>query len=369
MLERVDHFLDVDLAGVLARGQLVHLEGAHDRRVDGELIHVDLGEDGVEVHHGAVVRDVEGEDAVDLGIAVPEDVLGHDVDGGSLGALGDTDGQGVLVDVEHVATLGVVSGVTTEVQGDVLVVRVILEDVLAVQGLAVAGDGVHTVQADAVADDRERVTGEVQVGHRVDDEIGLGLGVDQGVKRGGAHERHLDLGLGETGHRLLDELEVILDGIELLADDPGHLLALDAGLGDVLIQELLACIGVQVEDLGNELLKIENLDTLVAQDLGKGVVLLLSNLEERNVVKEQALQLERRQIQKLLAGPVQADLFELSDFARDMQAFRHCLLPFFSGTACAIPVQAPRGAPFNSYRYIQISERDTRERQTDDIEE
>ncbi|EEP45082.1 hypothetical protein COLINT_02130 [Collinsella intestinalis DSM 13280] len=52
-----------------------------------------------------------------------------------------------------------------------------------------------------------------------------------------------------------------------------------------------------------------------------------------------------------------------------MQAFRHCLLPFFSGTACAIPVQAPRGAPFNSYRYIQISERDTRERQTDDIEE
>ena len=149
--------------------------------------------------------------------------------------------------------------------------------------------------------------------------------------------------------------------IELLADDLGHLLALDAGLGDVLIQELLASIGVKVEDLSNELLEVQDLDALVAKDLRKRVVLLLSDLEERNVVEEQALQLERRQIQKLLAGPVQADLFELPDFARDMQAFRHCLLPFFSGTAYAIPVQAPCGAPFNSYRYIQISERDTRD--------
>ena len=87
---------------------------------------------------------------------------GHDVDGGSLGALGNAHGQGVLVDVEHVATLGVERGVAAEVQGDVLVIRVILEDVLAVQGLAVAGDGVHAVEVHTVADDRERVAGEVQ---------------------------------------------------------------------------------------------------------------------------------------------------------------------------------------------------------------
>ena len=50
--------------------------------VDRELIDVDLGEDRVEVHEGARDRDVEGQDALDLGVGVPEDVLGHDVDRG-----------------------------------------------------------------------------------------------------------------------------------------------------------------------------------------------------------------------------------------------------------------------------------------------
>ena len=322
--------------------------------MDGELVHVDLGEHGVEVHHGAVVGDVEGEDAVDLGIAVPEDVLGHNVDGGSLGALGDAHGQGVLVDVEHVATLGVERGVATEVQGDVLVIRVILEDVLAVQGLAVAGDGVHAVEVHAVADDRERVAGEVQVRHRVDDEVGLGLGVHQGVEGGGAHQGQLDLGLGQTGHGLLDELEVVLDGVELLADDLGHLLALDAGLGDVLIEELIASAGHRVEDLGDELLEIQNLYALVAKDLGKGVVLLLSDLEERDIVKEQTLKLERRKIQQLLAGTMQADLLKLPNLARDMQAFRHCLLPFFFGPRARTPRSRFKPHPRGSVQHLPL---------------
>ena len=127
---------------------------------------VNLGEDRVEVHEGARDGDVEGQDALDLGVGVPEDVLGHDVDGGRLGALGDADGEGLLVDVQHVAALGVELAVAAEVQGDVLVVGVVLEDVLAVQGLAVAGDRVHAVEVDALADDRERVAGEVEVGHR-----------------------------------------------------------------------------------------------------------------------------------------------------------------------------------------------------------
>ena len=83
-----------------------------------------------------------------------------------LGALGDADGEGLLVDVQHVAALGVELAVAAEVQRDVLVVGVVLEDVLAVQGLAVAGDRVHAVEVDALADDRERVAGEVEVGHK-----------------------------------------------------------------------------------------------------------------------------------------------------------------------------------------------------------
>ena len=49
VLERIGGLGDVDLAGVLARGELVHLEGAHDGGMDGELVDVDLREHGVEV--------------------------------------------------------------------------------------------------------------------------------------------------------------------------------------------------------------------------------------------------------------------------------------------------------------------------------
>ncbi len=65
-----------------------------------------------------------------------------------------------------------------------------------------------------------------------------GLGVDQGVEVVDAGEGHVDLGLGHAGHGLLDELEVVLDGVQLLADDLRHVLAADAGLGDVLVGDL-----------------------------------------------------------------------------------------------------------------------------------
>ena len=45
--------------------------------------------------------------------------------------------------------------------------------------------------------------------------------------------------------------------------------------------------GVQIEDLSHQILEVDDLDALVAKNLGKRVVLFLSNLEERNVVEEQ----------------------------------------------------------------------------------
>ena len=53
-------------------------------------------------------------------------------------------------------------------------------------------------------------------------------------------------------------------------------------------------------------------------------MLLLSDLEEGNVVEQQTLELEGRQVQELLAGPVQADLLEGANLAGDVQTFRHC---------------------------------------------
>ncbi len=52
-------------------------------------------------------------------------------------------------------------------------------------------------------------------------------------------------------------------------------------------------------------------------------MLFLSDLEERNVVEQQTLELERRQIQELLTGAMQANLLQLANFARYVQTFRH----------------------------------------------
>ena len=56
-------------------------QGSHDAGVDGELVVVDLGEHGVQVHEGAGHRDVEGQDGVDGGRLVAEHVVGQLVDG------------------------------------------------------------------------------------------------------------------------------------------------------------------------------------------------------------------------------------------------------------------------------------------------
>ena len=73
---------------------------------------VDLGEHGVQVHDRAVVRDVERQDGVDRGGLILEDVVGNLVDGVGLGALGNADGQRMLVDVQDVAALDVEGAVT-----------------------------------------------------------------------------------------------------------------------------------------------------------------------------------------------------------------------------------------------------------------
>ena len=80
-------------------------------------------------------------------------------------------------------------------------------------------------------------------------------GGDQGVKR------HIDLSLGETSHGLLDKLQIIGDGVQLLANNLGHLLAASASLNaSCWSRRLLAGLRHGVEHLGDQLLKIENLD-------------------------------------------------------------------------------------------------------------
>lgn len=234
------------------------------------------------------------------------------------------------VDVQDVATLGVERAVTTVPERSVLVLRVIAEDVLAEQRLAVARHGEHVVQVDATADNGKRVAGEVRVGHRVDEKIGLAVLVcanELGQGAAGPHGQ-VDLVLAQTGDALVDEGLGVLDGVHVLLDGGTSLLALEAGLVEPLLRELLAGTG-RVESLGNELLDVENLDALLAEQLRKLVVLGLCDLQEGNVVEQKALKVVRGEVQELLAGAVKANLLQGTDLAVDVESVSH-VLPLLS---------------------------------------
>ena len=172
------------------------------------------------------------------------------------------------------------------------------EDVLAVDGLAVAGLGVHAVDGHAVADHRERVAGEVQVRHGLDDHLGrLGNQVHQRVGLVG-----VQLGEVDALHRL--QHEVLGVGIVLLhvvEDDLLVAVRADAGLFDPLLEELLAQLGVGLENLSHEVFQVKHFDAVVAQSLRERVMLLLGDLQERDVVEQQLFERVRRQVQKLFS--------------------------------------------------------------------
>ena len=67
-------------------------------------------------------------------------------------------------------------------------------------------------------------------------------------------------------------------------------LGADAGLFDALLQELLAQVGVGVQNLGHEVFQVHDLHAVVAQSLRESVMLFLGNLQERDVVEQQLLE-------------------------------------------------------------------------------
>ena len=64
-------------------------------------------------------------------------------------------------------------------------------------------------------------------------------------------------------------------------------LGLDVALRQPLIQEGLDQFGMQLQDVGHQVLEVNNLGAVVTQDLRKRVMLLLSNFQEGNIIKQQ----------------------------------------------------------------------------------
>ena len=158
---------------------------------------------------------------------------------------------------------------------------------------------------------------KVQVRHRPDDEIvGRSGHVLQGIGRqmGQLAQRDALHGLFHQGLALVVGAQII---DQLLLPAPGDHIA----LGQPLDQKGLGQFGVQTQHLGHQVFQIDDLNAVVAQDPGKGVVLLLRDFQIRNVVEQQLGEAIGGEVQQLAARTVQQHLFERADLACHANAF------------------------------------------------
>ena len=245
----------------------------------------------------------------------------------------------MLAQHEDVSALHVVGEVAVVPQRHVAIRGVAREQVAPIDGLAPARGLVHAVEVDARPHHAERVPREVEVGHGVHDELGVWLGgvTECRHERGGrpqagaccrhhagarnvaAAERQLELVAGDAGHGLEHKLVGVTDGVEQLADGSKRHVVVHAALGEVLARELLARARHGLEGLGHETLEVDDVHALAAKQRGKAVVLCLRHLEEGDVVKQQAPQVCRHEVEQLVAGPVQAHAAQPAYLARDAQ--------------------------------------------------
>ena len=142
------------------------------------------------------------------------------------------------------------------------------------------------------------------VGHHVHQKVGVLLGQLLQV---------------DAGHGLHDHvLGVRVVALDVVGDDVVVHVGADAGLVDPLVEELLAQLGLGVQNLGHEVLQVHDLDALAAKNVREGVVLLLGHREERDVVEQELLKRIGGEVQQLVAGAVKDDLLEVADFALDV---------------------------------------------------
>ena len=177
------------------------------------------------------------------------------------------------------------------------------------------------MQADAVADGGERVAREIEVGHRVNDQLaGLADKVYQRVL--GVHVKLVQV---HAFHCLQHKLFAVLNLVQMIVDNLLPVLGADAGLADELLKEFLAHGGVCVQYFCHQVFQIHHFHAVLAQNFGKAVMLGLGHLQKGNIVKQKTLQRIGRQVQQFLARPVKKYFFERLYLARYMDT-NHCLV-------------------------------------------
>ena len=140
------------------------------------------------------------------------------------------------------------------------------------------------------------------------------------------HGRQVDLVGAYAGDGLLNKLERVVDRLEVLPNGLAHARAIDAAFGHVVADELPTRQRIGRESLSNQLIQIEHLYALVAEHLGKAVVLCLGGLQKRDVIEEQASDIVRREVEQLVTRPVEHDLAKLAYLRANVEARCHSTL-------------------------------------------
>jgi hypothetical protein len=316
--ERLDH----RQLGVAPGPDRPHPGIADDVGEERDRIVIDHRHDGVEVHVAAQDRQPHRVD--DVRRALPEQRACDQRHGLRRRALAHPDQNRAPADRHHVAALHsrpapvLVDAAEPDVHAAARrKQRVKAVDRLQEHRLRAAGRLRHRVEGDPVVDPARGVALEDEVRQRRQEQL---------IRPGGfvgeafaLHEVRLrdaaDQVVGDLGRRCR---------LAPLPPAPGEVEA-DVALVEHAVKHPGARLG-QLEHLGQELFRVEDLDSPVAHDADEGVVLLLRAFDPDDVVEEQLLGVRRRQPRVLTARPVDEYLVQLPDLGIDAEPRRRSSL-------------------------------------------
>ena len=195
-----------------------------------------------------------------------------------------------------------------------------LQNILTEDCFPPSGFGVHPVQANTSANGGKGVSGKVEVGDGVEDEVAAGADeIGQRTADGGAQLLYL-----YTGHKLEDQFFLILDFCEQLIQLLAVLVGGVAAFPNELTEEVMLYLRRQLKYFRSQVLQIFDFHTVFRKDLGEEVVLFPGGFQIGNVVEQQSLQFFRYQMFKLNARFMQHDGFQFSNLTGHMD--RHVSL-------------------------------------------
>ena len=226
------------LARIVALAQTIRMQLVVHTRVYRELVVVDLRAHRIQVHGLIAEGDLNGVHRLDGGrLLAPEQVLSQRIDRRSLSTLRNPDSQGSLVDVQHITALDMGLAMVVVPERRSRKIGMIGKEGLIEGHLAIALIVVHAMQRHSRADGGNGIAGEIARRHREHHEVVECEAVSLQTGRRERAGRQIKLVHTHAGKRLVHQLAIVLNSIELLANK-GHQCRIGNGsLDHIFIQK------------------------------------------------------------------------------------------------------------------------------------